>query len=375
MSWIYELAVALRNRLFDWGVLRSRSFDVPVISVGNITVGGTGKTPHVEHLIRLLQKSIHVAVLSRGYKRKTKGYLLADADSTQQDIGDEPLQMHRKFPDTYVAVCANRCEGIDRLTTDEGTKNTGVIVLDDAFQHRYVKPGLSILLVDSHRLISHDALLPAGRLRESASGKKRAQIVIVTKCSPELSPLDRRVLTKAINPYPYQSLYFTTMRYGALKGVFTEKEKPLEDIRNQHLLLVTGIAQPQRMEQDLQQYGSHITVLSFPDHHEFTSQDRQAIEDAYAQLPQPRIIVTTEKDATRLEQVEDLSEEVRRVMFKLPITVCFLDGQEKSFNEKILSYVRKNSANGGLVEVEDDDKPQDSNNSGLRPRTISFRNL
>lgn len=199
LSSLYGLGVELRNQLFELNILKSRSFTTPVISVGNITVGGTGKTPHVEYLVRLLSKEAKVAVLSRGYKRKTHGYQLADKDSTMRDIGDEPYQMKLKFPNIEVAVDANRCEGIDHLINDEQTKDTDVIILDDAYQHRYVKPGINILLVDYHRLIIYDELLPSGRLREPIESKKRADIVIITKCPDSLNPIDYRVLTKAID--------------------------------------------------------------------------------------------------------------------------------------------------------------------------------
>ena len=206
LSWLYGLGVRLRNQLFELGILKSRSFDIPVISVGNITVGGSGKTPHVEYLIRLLKSNSKVAVLSRGYKRKSKGYVLAGKDTRMRDIGDEPYQMKTKFPDIHVAVDKSRCHGIDMLTSGEATKDTDVILLDDAFQHRYVKPGINILLVDYHRLIIYDKLLPAGRLREPQKGKSRADIVIITKCPKDLKPMEYRVIIKAMDLYPYQQL-------------------------------------------------------------------------------------------------------------------------------------------------------------------------
>ena len=202
LSWLYGIGVKLRNWCFEAGILKSRSFDVPVISVGNITVGGTGKTPHVEYLIELLQQKFHVAVLSRGYKRKSKGFIKADANSSVHDIGDEPFQMKQKYPGITVAVDKDRCHGIDLLTSND--KHLDAILLDDAFQHRYVKPGINILLVDYHRLIIYDKLLPAGRLREPLSGKNRADIVIVTKCPKDLKPMEYRVITKAMDLYPYQ---------------------------------------------------------------------------------------------------------------------------------------------------------------------------
>ena len=209
VSWIYGAVVTVRNKLFDWGFLRSKSFDVPVICIGNLSVGGTGKTPHTEYLIKLLRNSYHVAVLSRGYKRHSRGYVLATSQSTAHSIGDEPYQMYTKFPSVTLAVDENRCHGIEQLLAIKEPP-IEVVLLDDAFQHRYVKPGLSILLTDYHRLFCDDTLLPAGRLRESVNGKNRAQIVIVTKCPQDIKPIDYNIITKRLNLYPYQQLYFSS---------------------------------------------------------------------------------------------------------------------------------------------------------------------
>ncbi len=209
LSWLYGLGVGLRNFCFQVGILKSRSFSVPIISVGNITVGGTGKTPHVEYLIRLLQEKFNVAVLSRGYKRKSRGFVMATKDTTARDIGDEPQQMHLKFPKVTVAVDPKRVRAIEQLTAND--PNLDVILLDDAFQHRYVKPGINILLVDYHRLIIYDRLMPVGRLREPVSGKNRADIVIVTKCPKDLKPMDFRIISKALERHRYQHHYFTPL--------------------------------------------------------------------------------------------------------------------------------------------------------------------
>ncbi|MBF1073980.1 MAG: tetraacyldisaccharide 4'-kinase, partial [Prevotellaceae bacterium] len=258
LSWLYGLAVSLRNELFALGILKERSFSIPVISVGNITVGGSGKTPHVEYLIRLLQDYIKVGVLSRGYKRKSHGYVLADDNSTMRDLGDEPYQIKQKFHDIYVAVDKNRCNGITRLTHDKATSNVGVILLDDAFQHRYVKPGLNILLVDYHRLIIYDRLLPAGRLREPLNGKQRADIVIITKCPRDLKPMEFRILTKAMDLFPYQQLFFTTIDYGTPQALFSDKTTSLNKY---NVLLVTGIASPEQMENDMKHKCRSLTSL------------------------------------------------------------------------------------------------------------------
>jgi len=374
LGWLYSLAVRLRNRCFDLGFLRSRSFDIPIISIGNITVGGSGKTPHTEYLVRLLQKEMQVGVLSRGYKRKSRGYVRAEQDTPMQDVGDEPYQMRQKFPRAYVAVDKNRCEGIDRMTTDEETNDVDVILLDDAFQHRYVKPGVNILLTDYHRLMIYDKVMPVGRLREPRSGKSRADIVIVTKCPKDLKPMEFRVLTKAMNLYPWQELYFTTIDYDPLRLVFGQGEKPLDDLRDvESVLLVTGIASPAQLENDLQPLCRSLSHLSFGDHHNFKAKDAERINAAFAKLKGPKLLITTEKDAVRLQQAEGLSEEVKGALYALPIRVSFMLDQQENFNTKIISYVRKNSRNSILVKTKDDNKSKDSHHSGDGSGTISFR--
>ena len=371
LSWLYGLAVSLRNELFALGILKERSFSIPVISVGNITVGGSGKTPHVEYLIRLLQDYIKVGVLSRGYKRKSHGYVLADDNSTMRDLGDEPYQIKQKFHDIYVAVDKNRCNGITRLTHDKATSNVGVILLDDAFQHRYVKPGLNILLVDYHRLIIYDRLLPAGRLREPLNGKQRADIVIITKCPRDLKPMEFRILTKAMDLFPYQQLFFTTIDYGTPKALFSDKTTSLNKY---NVLLVTGIASPEQMENDMKHKCRSLTSLAFEDHHLFNTKDEQRINNAFERLPSPKIIITTEKDSTRLVNLNGLTTEVRDAIFVLPIKVKFMLNQGELFNNKIISYVRKNSRNSNMVKRKNDNASRNSHHSGNRTGTISFRN-
>ena len=341
LSWLYGIGVAFRNLLFEAGILKSQTYATPVISVGNITVGGTGKTPHVEYLIRLLKDKTNLAVLSRGYKRKSHGFVLGDAHATIYDLGKE----------------------ID------------VILLDDAFQHRYVKPGINILLVDYHRLIIYDELLPSGRLREPASSKNRADIVIVTKCPTDMKPMEFRVLTKAMALYPYQQLYFSTHTYEQLEPLFGEGElEKLEDLADQHVLLLTGIGLPEQMRLDLEPYAKEIKPLAFADHHQFKEKDIQLINETFSSLPSPRCIITTEKDAVRLKTIEGLSDEVKQHLYVLPIRIKILLDQELSFNKYIIDYVRKNSRNSILAQSKDDNKSQDSDHTGNRPRTISFRN-
>ena len=377
LSWIYGLGVGFRNFLFEMGILKEHAYNTPVISVGNITVGGTGKTPHVEYLIRLLKDKIHVAVLSRGYKRKSSGFLMAKSDTPLHELGDEPYQMKQKYAEIDVAVDAKRTRGIENLVSGKYTeKEVDAILLDDAYQHRYVKPGLNILLVDYHRLIIHDKLLPVGRLREPVKGKDRADIVIVTKCPRTLTPMEFRVLTKQMNLYPYQQLYFTTIKYEPLRPLFdgTEHFGKLEDLANRHILLLTGIASPKQIYYDLKPYTSYIHPLRYGDHHNFKKKDIKKINDAFEALPSPKLIITTEKDAVRLKEIEGLSPETRRSLYVLPISIDFMLQGDESFNEKIIGYVHKNSRNSILAKGKGDHKSKNSHRSGDRPRTISFRN-
>ena len=375
-SWLYGLGVGVRNYLFDAEILKSKSYSIPVISVGNITVGGAGKTPHVEYLIDLLRDEMQVAVLSRGYKRKSRGYVVADENTTMRDIGDEPFQIKQKFEGVYVAVDKDRCHGIDHLISDEDTKDVEVILLDDAFQHRYVKPGVNILLVDYHKFINYDKLLPAGRLREPQSAKVRADIVIVTKCPKNLNPIDYRVLSKAMDLKAFQQLYFTTLSYCDLKPIFNGGDTvPLNEIMGENILLLTGIASPEHLQVDIMEYtrGVKLETMAFSDHHNFTERDVERINERFAAMPSPKRIITTEKDQVRLFYLEGLSEEVKQNIYALPIKVEFMLEGGKTFNEKIESYVRKNSRNSILAKRKNVNKPRNSNRSGNRPRTISFR--
>ncbi len=380
LSCLYGLGVGVRNLLFEMGVLKSHSFQTPIISVGNITVGGTGKTPHVEYLIRLLKDRLNVAVLSRGYKRKSRGFVLSNHETPMSMIGDEPFQIKQKFPDVTVAVDKKRTRGISNLIADDSGLDIDVVLLDDAFQHRYVTPGINILLVDYHRLIIYDQLLPAGRLREPVKSKDRADIVIVTKCPKDLKPMEFRVITKAMKLYPYQQLFFSTLEYDAPKAVFPEmvEEKSLsglEALVGKNILLITGIASPEQMLHDLKEYDLQITPLVFGDHHNFKNKDVEAINTTYSQMSEPRLIITTEKDATRLMTVQGLSDEVKKHLYVLPLRIVIMQDQQEEFNKKILGYVYKNSRNSILVKKKDDNKSKNSDRTGDGPRTISFRNI
>ena len=315
LSWLYGLVVSIRNLMFDAGALKSKTFPLPVICVGNITVGGTGKTPHTEYLIRMLSEKHQVAVLSRGYKRQSEGYVLATPTTPMTDIGDEPYQMKHKFPQIHMAVDKDRCHGIAELMKKEVQPPTDVVILDDAYQHRYVKAGLNILLMDYHRLIYLDKLLPAGRLRESSSGTKRADIVIVTKCPRDITPIERKGIERSLNIENWQKIFFSTYIYpDNMKGIGSNP------------LLVTGIASPEQMIYDLQKIVPEFDVMSFPDHHHFTENDINNIRTRAA----GRTILTTEKDSTRLHGLENVKV--------IPIEVEFIDGKEE-FDNIIRNYV------------------------------------
>lgn len=347
LTFLYKIGIGIRNKLFDWKILPSVEFDIPVISVGNLTVGGTGKTPHTEYLIRLLKDTRHVALLSRGYKRKTTGYKLATDSSTSHDIGDEPYQIKRKFTGIHVAVDGDRRHGIQRLCSDVASKDTEVILLDDAFQHRYVIPGINIVLMDYNRPIYDDRLMPTGMLREPISSLHRAHIIIVTKCPADIKPIDYRIVAKNLNLRPYQQLYFTTFTYGNLVAYRQpEQIRPLSSITpDTHIVLITGIASANVLFDKLSEYTSHISHLEYGDHHDFSTSELATLEKTFASVDaQDKLIITTEKDAARLSG-HQLTDTIADNLYIQPIEVTFLQEQQATFNNYITDYVNKNSKN------------------------------
>ncbi|MDF1546595.1 MAG: tetraacyldisaccharide 4'-kinase [Bacteroidales bacterium] len=344
-SLIYGSIVLIRNILFDFHILKSREFNFPVIAIGNITVGGTGKTPHAEYLVKLLKDKYRVAVLSRGYKRKTKGFVVAEKNPKSEDIGDEPAQIKMKFPEIEVAVNANRVKGIEIL---EERKND-LVILDDAFQHRYVKPGLSILLIDYNRRIDEDFLLPFGNLRENAREIRRADIILITKTPESLKPINRRLVLDRVKPYPYQEVYFTTFTYGNLSSVFTNKSVVPENFKTRHelytILLVTGIASSKPIIEYLKTLSLDIKHLKFVDHSEYDKTKINKILSTFKLIKNDnKIIITTEKDAIKFREAKNLDELLLKNMFYIPIEVSFIE-REEEFNEQITKYVSKNKRN------------------------------
>lgn len=338
LSLLYGMITGMRNFLFHAGILKSQRFNVPVLCVGNITVGGTGKTPHTEMLIAELQKKFRVACLSRGYKRRTSGFILADKQSTAQEIGDEPLQIKNKFPHILVACDANRVRGIEKLLAQPNPPE--VIILDDAFQHRYVHADKNIVLIDYNRPIYKDLLLPAGRLRENPGNIRRADYLIVTKCPKDLQPIERRIIYKHLKVKPYQKLFFTTMEYGGVHSLASSNIYPAP-AQDSSILCVTGIAQPEPYIEHLKQYTPHVTALRYADHHTFNDKDLQEIQETFKSIKgHKKYIFTTEKDAARLSGCK-LPEELRKHIYYVPITPVFIHNEGIFLNE-ISEYVRKN---------------------------------
>lgn len=336
----YNWITWTRNRMFDNGMLESREFPVATICIGNISVGGTGKTPHTEYLIESLHDNHKVAVLSRGYGRKSKGYVKADNATPMPLIGDEPFQIKNKYPEIDVAVCEKRVTGIEKLTSE--VQGLDAILLDDAYQHRYVKAGMYILLIDSNRPIWQDCVLPFGRLRECPAGIRRADIVIMTKCD-NITPEEQEWCRNYIKGWKDIPVFFSRMRYGNCYPLFKDAAlHKADDALN--VLLVTGIAKPGPLRAEIERSGKKVTMMQFADHHNFTTADIDNIAARFNAIEgNSKIIMTTEKDATRLLQRNDLAQNIRESIYVMPIKVEFLGGEEKMFNKIIEEYVTENS--------------------------------
>jgi len=317
----------MRNKLFDWNALRGVEFDIPVICVGNLAVGGTGKTPHVEYLINAFRRKRRIAVLSRGYKRSTKGFIIAGRTSTPRDIGDESYMIYHKFGgEITVAVCENRVEGIKELMRLDS--KIDMIILDDAFQHRYVKPTVTIVITEYNHPLSEDYMLPYGRLREPARGLNRADIVVVAKCPEALKPIDYRVAINDYNLFPSQYLYFSHFAYKPLMPVFPDVATSVPYLdwlnRGDSVLAVAGIGNPRPFIRYLKSFGARVKVDIFPDHHQYTKKDIDYILTRFKQLKgEQRIIITTEKDAVRLAANPYYPHELKADTYYLPIEVEF----------------------------------------------------
>jgi len=361
VSIIYGLITSIRNFLYNTGILPSVEFRLPVICVGNITVGGTGKTPHTEYLADLLRKQFKVAVLSRGYKRRSSGFRIVKPDSLVSEAGDEPLQIASRYSDILVAVDRNRVNGVRKILDIQ--PDTEVIILDDGFQHRRITPGFSILLSDFERLITRDHMLPYGNLRESISNMGRADIILVTKSPSDLSPIQRRLIVKEINKSPYQNLYFTSIKYSSPVPLFRRNDPTitLPDMSNFYgagILLITGIANPAPLKDYLQQTAGELIHLSYPDHYKFRETDLNSVYKAFENLKTPvRYVITTEKDSVRLKEFSNIAEPVKSAIFYIPVGIHFLNDDSNEFDNLIIEYVRKNKRDNRISEIKGLQRP------------------
>jgi tetraacyldisaccharide 4'-kinase len=339
-SLVYAFAVKVRNLCFDKKLLSSASFNLPIICVGNLAAGGTGKSPMVELLIRVLKDKYPVAVLSRGYKRKTRGYALANDATTALDIGDEPMQFHTKFPDVTIAVGEERIVAIPQLLHDR--PETKVILLDDAFQHRSVRAGLNILLTDYSNLFTRDWWLPSGDLRDAPSSYKRADIIVVTKCPESLSDEERRAVVAEIGPLAQQQVFFSSIQYGAPYRIVGSGGAVINE--SVEVLLVTGIANPAPLKEWLDRRSKAYYEMAYGDHHIFSIDDLQAIFRRFEGITAERkLILTTEKDAVRL--VKFRQELAGWPFYVLPITPGFLFGDDPRFTELIITFINEFNSN------------------------------
>lgn len=338
ISLIYSFVLYIRHKLFDWGILKSKSYDIPNICIGNLNLGGTGKTPHIEYLVRLLSDKYNIAVLSRGYGRKTKGFILANSSHTHEDIGDEPLQYFKKFSNISVAVDEDRCEGMERLLQEENPPQ--VVLLDDAYQHRKIKSGLNVLLTDYYYLYSKNYLVPAGGLRDIKAAAKRADIIVVTKSPEVLTPYYKKDVEESLKPLPHQKLFYSYIEYQDFQPLskcsFNTNIKEAKTV-----LLLCGIANTYSLEDHIKRKYNTISNIKFNDHHNFTEKDIDMIIEKYNSLiGKNKVIVTTEKDAMRLINSSYISKFDNIPIFTIPIKVKFHKEENNSFDDEILRYIK-----------------------------------
>lgn len=339
-SLVYGLVIIVRNYLYDKNILKSSAFNFPLICVGNLSVGGTGKSPMVEYLVQLLKDEFKVATISRGYKRKTKGYVLANENTTALEIGDEPMQFHKKFPGVPVAVGEERIVAIPQLLHDR--PDTQAIILDDAFQHRSIKPGFNILLTACNDLYTDDFFLPTGDLRDSKSSAKRAQVIIITKCPGYLGEEEKNEIINKIDPLENQQVFFTTVEYSMPYHITSHTPRNISSA--DEVLLVCGIANPRPLKKFLQSHTSSYTMLTYSDHHIFTIDDIRDITRKFDAVKSAnKYILTTEKDAVRLlkfaAQLNDLP------MYVIPVRHSFLFGGDAAFNNTVTDFIRNFAQN------------------------------
>lgn len=343
-SYLYGAGVRIRNFLFDTGVLRSQRFDIPVICVGNITVGGTGKTPTTEMIVDSMADECRVAVLSRGYGRRTKGYREVEITDSYRDTGDEPLQIKMKFPQALVVVCEDRVEGIRRIQTDH--PDVAVIVMDDGFQHRRVTAWVNVIVIDATRPVDKDYMLPYGELRDTRSSLSRANYFIVTKCNDDMSPLDRRLMRKVLQRAAYQRIYFMRHESLPLRRVFAaeagaEETLPEPSCKSDEVIAMCGIGNPSVFVKDIEQRYTMVDSLVFDDHHVYRIGDIRTLSAKLVEHPSA-CVVTTEKDAVKLFNSDKIPAALRERLFYVPVRLAYLEDSDKDFLKNLHKDVRSN---------------------------------
>lgn len=348
VSVAYGFITSLRNFLFDIGILKSTAFSIPIISIGNITVGGTGKTPLSDYLINLLKDKYKLATLSRGYKRTSKGFLLANDYSKASEIGDEAKQIKRKYKEINVAVCEKRVIGVNEILNN--LPETELIILDDAYQHRYIKPGFSILLIDYNRPIFEDFLLPAGRLRENVKQISRADCIIVTKVPNKTKPIELHMFEQKLKIANLQKTFFSSIDYGEFTPVFENHyslvDKNICKAENYSILLVTGIANSDSIKEYLSGISSNVIELKYPDHYIYRETDLTEIESKFNAIEsEKKIIITTEKDAVKIREIAKWIIGTKKKVLYIPIIPVILKNKSEEFNTMIFDYVNKNKRN------------------------------
>lgn len=338
-AFLYKAGVTFRHRLFDWGILKSERFDIPVVCIGNITVGGTGKTPMAEMVIAYMSQTHNVALLSRGYGRRTKGYREVRCDSHYRDVGDEPLQIKLKFPDIVVAVCEKRAEGIRRIRADH--PGVDLVVMDDGFQHRYVDPKVNIVMIDATRPVQHDKMLPQGTLRDIPEELHRAHYFVVTKCPERMAPIDRRILRKVLIQVAYQKVYFTRFESFMPQPLYADEAPPGPLPQGSAVIALSGIGNPKPFLEALRERYEVRCEMTLDDHHVYKVRDMNILKGLLVKYP-GAAIVTTEKDAVKMTNRAKIPEEIRRNLYYLPINISFIEDSATDFLQKLEQDVRGN---------------------------------
>ncbi|MCH5335050.1 MAG: tetraacyldisaccharide 4'-kinase [Alistipes sp.] len=336
-AWLYKMAVTFRHRLFDWGVLKSEKFDIPIVCIGNVTVGGTGKTPMAEMILGYMSRLHRVALLSRGYGRRTKGYVEVSLSSDYRNVGDEPLQIKMKFPDVVVVVCEKRAEAIRRIRAEH--PEIDLIVMDDGFQHRYVEPKINIVMVDATQPVQNDSMLPAGRLRDIPEMLYRAHYFVVTKCPVDMKPIDRRVMHKVLVTMAYQKIYFT--RFESFRPEPLYDEAPDNVDFGREVIALSGIGNPGPFIEEMKRRYNVVETVTFGDHHVYTRNDMRRLLQLCSDHP-GAVIVTTEKDAVKMTRRSRVPAAICPKLYYIPINITFTEGSEADFLQKLEHDVRSN---------------------------------